>query len=339
MDEKEKCEKNLLIIEDVFYISGPHTFSNYLNANVGDLFITEKGLYYISLHKFRHIGELAGILGWAFGGLLGSIAATFSETKPKESMYYAFERRIIDWGVSLDERLQDNKQSFFIPIEDIKKHRFDKKGMVSISTAEKEYEFTSHQFQKYKSILYAFLSGRGRFSANHYERYYVFPPPSKFMESFSSKNICFRLLYAEDSKSFSSKEVSFESSYAYSNKISEDDEYMTAIGNLFEKLKRKDKEIIATSIARMTKNFQLKFKEQIEKLTKKLAWKIILWSIGELIGIVIISFALYQVSVDPEFWIVFFFLLFWFVIVTLCWVYYLKKFNKYREISRGRIQS
>jgi hypothetical protein len=100
----QKIEATVLMVAENTVRQNP------LKAALGDLFLTESGLFFLPYEQFIYTGKLGGGVGDLLGQLAGGvIQASQQEGKLDNAKTSAIEDRKKQYGLSLQERMSKNK--------------------------------------------------------------------------------------------------------------------------------------------------------------------------------------------------------------------------------------
>lgn len=99
MEKQNSGQLIFAIIENVFR-------QKPFYAAVGDIFLTNEGLYFIPYRVFQCAGKLGGAVGAAIGGLVGGITVAIGDKQNAgDAIQKAAELRIQQFGLSLHDRI------------------------------------------------------------------------------------------------------------------------------------------------------------------------------------------------------------------------------------------
>ncbi len=308
MQNSDESEKFLMVVKNIYH----HT--KILNAEMGDIIVTDRGIYYVPYVNFTVYGKLGGALGAMTGGLAGGIATAVGQKNEYQSAIIGSDRvRNQDWGMSLEDRLKRHKGSNFIAKENITSYKINKNILV-ISASNQTLELLSDQL--YDQILADYLSKKEiKPSEDSLGINILFPAPKIFFESLNSNTPITDIKLLSD--------------------MINDEKYMSKLWDVFEKsIPIEQRKKVIEKISRLPKVFAVKFMNHLEKSVETTKAQAIIFSvvgIPAIIGIIVLvnSWNKKVASLWENLSIIIGGLCFIFLVVGL---YYFGKFQWYNHI-------
>jgi hypothetical protein len=130
-------------------------------VRLGDLFLTEDGIFFISYFEFPSFGPIGSALGWTVGGAVGGFATAITESgNLEEALKSAKTQRSRDWGVPIIERFRAHAGSMFVPrlaVHDLQLQQ----GTIVVETNSQTLRLIPRVPEASTAIIAAFATGAG----------------------------------------------------------------------------------------------------------------------------------------------------------------------------------